>query len=137
MSDNPAKVMFWALRQKFVDDSVELEEKSRQVMYYSLAIGHHVGVIDCLNVVLECPLTDYQQWLTLLEEGTARRKMQGLLTFGEIIIDASHIDTLAPAFAALSKTAVEPWRGWSLQILQHLQDMAHEPALYLMVRVLN
>ncbi len=30
MSDNPAKVMFWALRQKFVDDSVELEEKSRQ-----------------------------------------------------------------------------------------------------------
>ncbi len=46
-------------------------------MYYSLAIGHHVGVIDCLNVVLECPLTDYQQWLTLLEEGPHGAKCRG------------------------------------------------------------
>lgn len=137
MSEPQAKVMFWALRQKFVDDSMEREEKSRQVMYYSLAIGHHVGVIDCLNVVLECPLTDYQQWLTLLEDDEAQRKMQGLLTFGEIMIDASHINTLAPVFAALAKTAEEPWRGWSRQLLQHLQDMAHEPALYLMVRILH
>ncbi|WLI75869.1 formate hydrogenlyase maturation HycH family protein [Kosakonia sp. H02] len=137
MSENEGKVMFWTLRQKFVDDSVELEEKSRQVMYYSLAIGHHVGVIDCLNVALECPLAQYQHWLTLIDEPEARRKMQGLLTFGEIVIDASHINTLAPAFARLSATAAEPWRGWSRQLLQHVQDMAHEPALYLMVRLLR
>jgi len=42
MSEQGSKVMFWTLRQKFVDDSVNVEEKSRQVMYYSLAIGHHV-----------------------------------------------------------------------------------------------
>lgn len=137
MSEHDPQVMFWALRQKFVDDSVELEEKSRQVMYYSLAIGHHVGVIDCLNVALTCPLTDYHQWLALMAEDDARRKMQGLLTFGEIVIDASHVNVLAPTFARLAKTAEEPWRGWSRQLLQHLQDMAHEPALYLMVRVLR
>ncbi|MGY5955953.1 formate hydrogenlyase maturation HycH family protein [Kosakonia sp. BK9b] len=137
MSETEARVMFWALRQKFVDDSVELEEKSRQVMYYSLAIGHHVGVIDCLNVVLECPLADYQQWIALLEEGDARRKLQGLLTFGEIVMDACHVNMLAPALARLAETTAEPWRGWSRQLLQHLQDMTQEPALYLMVRLLR
>lgn len=137
MSERDGKVMFWLLRQKFVDNSVELEEKSRQVMYYSLAIGHHVGVIDCLNVALECPLADYQQWLTLIDDADARRKMQGLLTFDEIVIDASHINTLAPTFEELAATAQQPWQSWSRQLLQHLQDMAQEPALYLMVRLLN
>ncbi|WP_039055845.1 formate hydrogenlyase maturation HycH family protein [Enterobacter sp. Bisph1] len=137
MSEHDGKVMFWLLRQKFVDNSVELEEKSRQVMYYSLAIGHHVGVIDCLNVTLECPAADYQQWLTLFDDADARRKMQGLLTFGEIVIDASHINTLAPTFAQLAETAQSPWREWSRQLLQHLQDMAQEPALYLMVRKID
>lgn len=136
MAENSAKVMFWTLRQKFVDDSVNVEEKSRQVMYYSLAIGHHVGVIDCLNVVLECPLDGYQGWLALLE-GEAQRKMRGLLTFGEIVIDASHVNTLAPAFARLAAEADAPWRGWSEQMLQHLQDIAQEPAIYLMVRLVN
>ncbi len=137
MSDATSQVLFWMLRQKFVDNSVELEEKSRQVMYYSLAIGHHVGVIDCLNVALACPLAEYQQWLPLIEEADARRKMQGVLIFGEIVIDASHVNMLAPAFARLAKHSGEPWRGWSRQLLQHLQDMAHEPALYLMVRRLD
>jgi len=137
MSERDGKVMFWLLRQKFVDNSVELEEKSRQVMYYSLAIGHHVGVIDCLNVTLECPISDYQQWISLIADVEARRKMQGLLTFGEIVIDASHINTLAPTFAQLAETAQSPWREWSRQLLQHLQDMAQEPALYLMVRKID
>ncbi|WP_437886973.1 formate hydrogenlyase maturation HycH family protein [Phytobacter sp. V91] len=136
MAEYGAKVMFWTLRQKFVDDSVNVEEKSRQVMYYSLAIGHHVGVIDCLNVVLECPLDGYQAWVDLLE-GEAQRKMRGLLTFGEIVIDASHVNTLAPAFARLAAEAESPWRDWSEQMLQHLQDIAQEPAIYLMVRLLR
>ena len=136
MADDSGKVMFWTLRQKFVDDSVNVEEKSRQVMYYSLAIGHHVGVIDCLNVVLECPLGQYEAWLALLD-GEAQRKMRGLLTFGEIVIDASHVNTLAPAFARLAKKAEAPWRDWSEQMLQHLQDIAQEPAIYLMVRLVR
>ncbi len=136
MAEYGGKVMFWTLRQKFVDDSVNVEEKSRQVMYYSLAIGHHVGVIDCLNVVLECPLDQYEAWLGLLE-GEALRKMRGLLTFGEIVIDASHVNTLAPAFARLAAEADAPWRVWSEQMLQHLQDIAQEPAIYLMVRLLR
>lgn len=136
MADDSGKVMFWTLRQKFVDDSVNVEEKSRQVMYYSLAIGHHVGVIDCLNVVMECPLNQYEAWLALLE-GEAQRKMRGLLTFGEIVIDASHVNTLAPAFARLAAEASAPWRDWSEQMLQHLQDIAQEPAIYLMVRLVR
>lgn len=42
MSEKGSKVMFWTLRQKFVDDSVNVEEKSRQVMYYSQIGRAHV-----------------------------------------------------------------------------------------------
>ncbi|VDZ74535.1 formate hydrogenlyase maturation protein HycH [Atlantibacter hermannii] len=51
-------------------------------------------MIDCLKTELVCPLEQYQQWLALLPEGEARRKLQGLLTFGEITIDST------PYFAA-------------------------------------
>lgn len=63
--------------KKFVASSDEMPEHSSQVMYYSLAIGHHVGVIDCLNVAFRCPLTEYEDWLALVEEEQARRKMLG------------------------------------------------------------
>ncbi|VFT68138.1 protein processing element [Escherichia coli] len=54
-----------------------MPEHSSQVMYYSLAIGHHVGVIDCLNVAFRCPQTEYEDWLAQVEEEQARRKMLG------------------------------------------------------------
>lgn len=63
--------------EKFVASSDEMPEHSSQVMYYSLAISHHVGVIDCLNVAFRCPLTEYEDWLALVEEEQARRKDAG------------------------------------------------------------
>ncbi|SJI19853.1 protein processing element [Shigella sonnei] len=48
MTEECGEIVFWTLRKKFVASSDEMPEHSSQVMYYSLAIGHHVGVIDCL-----------------------------------------------------------------------------------------
>ncbi|MGQ7168117.1 formate hydrogenlyase maturation HycH family protein, partial [Escherichia sp. R-CC3] len=54
MTEECGEIVFWTLRKKFVASSDEMPEHSSQVMYYSLAIGHHVGVIDCLNDALPC-----------------------------------------------------------------------------------
>ncbi|MGL4858633.1 MAG: formate hydrogenlyase maturation HycH family protein [Enterobacteriaceae bacterium] len=133
------KVIFWSLRQKFLDKSIDVPEQNRQVLYYSLAIGHHVGVIDCLNTELICPLAQYQAWLELLPAGEARRKMQGVLTFGEITIDSTHTSLLGAALAPLcdkdaSDRASPPWDEWSRTLMQLLQAIVSEPALYLIVK---
>lgn len=80
------EIVFWTLRKKFVASSDEMPEHSSQVMYYSLAIGHHVGVIDCLNVAFRCPLTEYEDWLALVEEEQARRKMLGVMTLVRLLL---------------------------------------------------
>ncbi|CTS36789.1 protein processing element [Escherichia coli] len=103
MTEECGEIVFWTLRKKFVASSDEMPEHSSQVMYYSLAIGHHVGVIDCLNVAFPCPLTEYEDWLAQVEEEQARRKMLGVMTFGEIVIDASHTALLTRAFAPLNR----------------------------------
>ena len=129
-----AEVVFWSLRQKFLDSDDDMPAQAKQVMYYSLAIGHHVGVIDCLNKEFSCPLDQYQQWVDLLPEGEARRKMQGLMTFGEIVIDSTHTSLLATALAPLRDGHVEPFATWSANVIQLLTEITHEPAIYLIVR---
>ena len=129
-----ADVYIWSLRQKFLDSDEDMPEQAQQVMYYSLAIGHHVGVIDCLNKELICPLEQYRQWVDLLPEGEARRKMGGLMTFGEIVIDSTHTDLLATALAPLRDNQPEPFNLWSGQLIDLLAEIAREPAIYLIVR---
>ena len=43
------KVFFYLLNERFVENDEQVPEQTKQVMYYSLAIGHHVGVIDCFK----------------------------------------------------------------------------------------
>jgi hydrogenase-4 component J len=133
----PEMVSFHALRRKFLDTQkdVPTPEAAKQVMYYSLAIGHHVGVIDCLVKVLECPREDYEAWLELLPQGEARRKMTGLLTFGEIHIDATHAGCLGKTLTEALPGMPEPYKALSEQLLGHLADIVREPALYLMVQL--
>ncbi|STM16655.1 formate hydrogenlyase maturation protein [Escherichia coli] len=73
--------------------------RAQQVVYYSLAIGHHLGVIDCLEAALTCPWDEYLAWIATLEAGSeARRKMEGVPKYGEIVIDINHVPMLANAF---------------------------------------
>ncbi|CAI1797626.1 formate hydrogenlyase maturation HycH family protein [Serratia fonticola] len=131
---NEGKAVFWSLRQKFLDSDDDMPAQAQQVMYYSLAIGHHVGVIDCLNTELSCPLPQYQAWVELFPEGEAQRKMRGLLTFGEIIIDSTHTSLLANALAPLIDSQPAPFSEWSTKLLGLLAEIEREPAIYLIVK---
>lgn len=126
------KAIFYALSQKFLDSKEKVPEQAQQVMYYSLAIGHHVGVIDCLKPVLTCPLDDYQRWIAQLPVGDAQRKMAGLLKFGEITLDSSHTRLLHQAFSALGEH--DRYAAWSATLLDYLAAIERESALYLMVK---
>ena len=128
-------VVFSQLSRKFVDENDNTPADAQQVVYYSLAIGHHLGVIDCLKAALECPYPEYQAWVATLEpDSQARRKMEGVPRYGEIVIDSSHVVLLARAFdnARVGQTAQQ--QAWTQQLLDMLQAIQQEPAIYLMVR---
>ncbi|ADM97769.1 formate hydrogenlyase maturation HycH family protein [Dickeya dadantii] len=125
-------VRFYALNRKFLDSRDKIPEQAQQVMYYSLAIGHHVGVIDCLKQVLHCPLAEYEGWVGQLSDEEARRKMLGLLRFGEITIDHTHTALLGGAFTALA--AADRYPEWTATLVDYLAAMQREPAIYLMVK---
>ena len=133
------RAVFYQLTHKFVNQETDTQagsssEASRQVIYYSLAIGHHVGVMDCFQSLLEIPLEDYQQWVALLPEGPGRRKMEGLVNWGEIEINSSHAGELMPALKASLPEMDASQARLAGVLSQFLQEMVAEPALYMMVR---
>lgn len=128
-------VVFCQLSRKFVDENDNTPADAQQVVYYSLAIGHHLGVIDCLKESLVCPLEAYQAWIATLEaDGEAQRKMNGVPRYGEIVIDQNHVVMLARALDAAKPTQTAEQQGWSQALLDMLQAIQQEPAIYLMVR---
>lgn len=129
-----AAIVFYSLSQKFLDRKEDIPAQAKQVVYYSLAIGHHVGVIDCLKKVLEWPQDVYAQWLNKLAPGEARNKLAGALRWGEIMIDAMHVPMLDAALAAGQAQMTPDELEWTSRLRQILADIAAEPAIYLMVR---
>ncbi|OON40109.1 formate hydrogenlyase maturation protein HycH [Izhakiella australiensis] len=131
------QVIFSQLRRKFIDESQQTSPQAQQVIYYGLAIGHHLGVIDCLSAALTCPLQDYHDWIATLSEGEARRKMEGVARYGEIVIDNQHVAMLAGAFdVALARQSPQQL-AWSRSLLEMLHSIHREQAIYLMVRRQN
>ncbi|ELY6273163.1 formate hydrogenlyase maturation HycH family protein [Cronobacter muytjensii] len=127
-------VVFSRLSRKFVDENDATPPQAQQVIYYSLAIGHHLGVIDCLKASLACPFEAYQAWIATLAPGEAQRKMQGVPRYGEIVIDQNHVTLLARAFDEAMARQNEQQQGWSRELLGLLQAIQQEPAVYVMVR---
>jgi hydrogenase-4 component J len=128
------RAVFYQLTHKFVNNEIAIPEEARQVIYYSLAIGHHVGVMDCFQSLMEIPLDDYRQWVARLPEGPGRHKLEGVLKWGEIEVNSSHTAELYPAISAGLAQMDEAETHWSSVLVQCLQKMEEEPALYLMVR---
>jgi hydrogenase-4 component J len=128
------QVVFYQLSHKFVDDQAVIPENARQVIYYSLAIGHHLGVLDCLTKIGAVPLEAFTCWLRRLPEGPARNKWEGVLKWGEIEINQSHIDSLIPTITTLLPDTELSGAYWINELIQCLKNIKQEPALYLMVR---
>ncbi|EIN0010863.1 formate hydrogenlyase maturation HycH family protein [Salmonella enterica] len=132
------QVVFSQLSRKFIDENDETPAEAQQVVYYSLAIGHHLGVIDCLEAALTCPWDEYLAWIATLEAGSdARRKMEGVLKYGEIVIDFNYVQMLARAFDEARAAQTPQQQEWSKLMLSMLHDIHQESAIYLMVRRLR
>ena len=118
-------VVFSQLSRKFIDENDATPDQAQQVVYYSLAIGHHLGVIDCLEAALSCPWDAYLAWIATLEAGSAaRRKMEG-------------VPMLANAFDKAQSAQTPQQQAWSKTLLSMLHDIHQESAIYLMVRRLR
>lgn len=123
----PARIVFYRLQSKFVNRRQDIPDDARQVVYYSLAVGHHVGVMDCFTSLVSAPEEVYRLWLERLPPGPGRLKLEGALTWGEIEINQSHARLLLPLVEA------EP-EAWTAVLADSLRLMLQEGAFYLMVR---
>ncbi|QEH45407.1 HycH family protein [Aggregatibacter actinomycetemcomitans] len=127
-------VIFYLLNERFVENDEQVPEQAQQVMYYSLAIGHHVGVIDCFKKLLICGYEDYQQFVAAFPEGEAKRKFAGLMKFGEIVIDSSYVNLLAKALDENKAHFTPQHQQWTEILMDTLASIQREPVMYIMVK---
>lgn len=45
----PDQVVFYELTRKFVETEEDVPQEACDVLYYTLAVGHHTGVLDCFE----------------------------------------------------------------------------------------
>ncbi|MEW5867659.1 MAG: formate hydrogenlyase maturation protein HycH [Chloroflexota bacterium] len=133
-----ASIAVYQLNRKFVNKNEDIPENAKQVVYYALAIGHHVGVIDCFTSLVEIPVEEFSAWLERLPEGAGRQKLAGVLRWGEIEVNRSHVGELLPLLqATLDQKKPASQNGeaqWVPLLIQCLQNILAEPAYYLMLR---
>jgi hypothetical protein len=128
------RAVFYQLTHKFVSSEKDIPDGARQLVYYSLAVGHHVGVLDCFQSLIEMPLEDYRRWVACLTVGSGRRKLEGLLKWDEIEINRSHADELLQTLRDSLPNMDSRQATWADSLSQYLRRVVAEPALYLMVR---
>jgi formate hydrogenlyase maturation protein HycH len=66
-------------RAVFIDENDSTPDQAQRVVYYSLAIGHHLGVIDCLETALSCPWEEYLAWIAHAPLSWQRRAQDGAM----------------------------------------------------------
>ncbi|MEG2006811.1 MAG: formate hydrogenlyase maturation protein HycH [Raoultibacter sp.] len=137
-----AEVIFYQLSAKFVENEQRIPDDAQDVMYYTLAIGHHTGVMDCFTPKLRSSTDLYNKVISFFPQGDARYKLEGISRFGEIQIDKSHISLLLPAVQAVllslytdesAKTHIEEIT-WLTSFEDILKSISSEPAIYVMGR---
>jgi hypothetical protein len=90
--------------------------------------------MDCLSVLIEVQLDEFIHWLARLPEGTSRRKLEGVLKWGEIEINRSHVSELVQALSASLSQMSAHEAQWTTALIQYLRKIVEEPAMYLMVK---
>lgn len=97
----PDQVVFYELARKFVETEEDIPEDAKDVLYYTLAVGHHTGVMDCFEPRLSVPVAVFDRVVEDLPEGEAKRKLACVRRFGEIQIDKASAPELLGAVDAL------------------------------------
>ncbi len=125
-------VVFYRLGRRVLDRDVA--RGAEHVVYYSLAMGHHTGEVDTLAPMLTVPYERYVAGVETLGPSEAKRKLDDVRRLGEITIDAADIPLLRPALQAALPALDREGADWARALDVTLQEMEHEPALYLIVR---
>jgi hypothetical protein len=128
------EVVFYKLSHKYVNTREDTPPESKQIIYYSLAVGHYLGVVDCLSGLVRIPLSDFDQFVNRLPEGVGRHKLQGVRKWGEIEINASHAPELLAALQAGMPQMLPQEAQWAEVLVETLQAVQREPVLYLIAR---
>lgn len=132
------EVVFYQLNAKMLERKEDIPEDAKQVVYYSLAIGHHIGVFDCFKPAFRCTTAVFDRVLeTLKDNEEAHRKLSGLLRFGEITVDINHARPLITAIETVLPTAPPDVAAWLDRLRSALDAIRREPAIYLMGRRLT
>lgn len=141
------RINFYLLRRKFVDSAQSIPDDAKEVLYYTMSVGHHTGVVDCFEKSLSIPVPTYKKICKLMDNDEAKRKLEGVLTFGEIEINKEHTPYLLPA-ARLALSTIDvydevgkytmPLDTTELPLLVNLVDLLlkvrNETNVYLMLR---
>jgi hypothetical protein len=117
----------YRLTRKYVNQDKDIPQAAQNILYYSLAIGHHVGVIDCLEPLVQVEEADYRAWLEGLPPSDGRERLAGALRWGEIELNCTAAGEVLP----LLPGAPQPF---GQRLAQALAEMQREPALYVMLR---
>lgn len=140
-SDSTAQVVFYQLCTKFVDNEREIPKEAEDVMYYTLAVGHHTGIIDCFSEKLRCSKDVYRNIVEMFPTGSdARYKLDGINRHGEIQVDKTHLAVLDPAVKEVlaSIDASDDTHGeeyaWLEGFSLSLDTIKRQPGVYLMGR---
>ncbi len=137
-----SRVVIYQLTTKLVDSELDIPQDAREIMYYTLSVGHHTGVMDCFSEKLTCSIETFRSILDNISDGKARSKLEGILRFGEIQIDKSHLGVLRPAIKhtlreLYTRKDTNPYSAeisWMSGFLELLDVTEQETAMYLMGR---
>lgn len=128
------KVKFFRLSKRFVDEK-DAPPEIKQLEYYALAIGHHIGVVDCLSPVMVLEEEEYFKWIGKLPPGKAKSKLEGLSKWGELEINREHVSPLVSALTKAKSNFFPAEIKWADCLLQLLKSMQKEPAIYVVVKI--
>lgn len=77
------------------------DQEACDVLYYTLAVGHHTGVLDCFEPRLSVPVNVFYSLVDALPEGEAKNKFEAIRSFGECQLDKAAVPSLLEACDAL------------------------------------
>ena len=92
-----AEMVAYQVNRRFVDNQHSIPDEIADVVYYSLAIGHHTGIIDCFEEQLRCPLELIKGLIEQDPDDGLAKKLNRAYSRGEVYIDKYDLEPLVKA----------------------------------------
>lgn len=127
-------IKFYRLNQKFVDNKEPIDPHSENLLYHTMALGHHIGVLDCFQQAISVPENTYKSIVSRLPYGKCRDKLEGVFKWGEIEITVSHAGLLLQDITTALPLMSGEEKSTAQKICDNLLMMEKEPTIYMVVK---